>query len=59
VESAGLSPAERTLILSGDPVLIQKALISDPGLVEAAGRIPGVVATAGDTVVVVVVVVVV
>ena len=63
VAASNLSPAERALVLSGDPVLIQRTLMDDPGLV-AAARDSGIARVkdkddgGGSTVVVVVVVVV-
>ncbi|MFK0120390.1 hypothetical protein [Streptomyces sp. NPDC090994] len=57
LEESDLSPAEKTLILSGDPLLIQKSLVSDPAL-EAAVRNSGIEIPTAETVVVVVIVLV-
>jgi hypothetical protein len=40
LDAAGLTPAEKTLLLSGHPQLIRSALIADPGLKEAMGLSP-------------------
>jgi hypothetical protein len=37
LDQAGLTPAEKTLLLSGNIHLIRSALVSDPGLKEAMG----------------------
>jgi hypothetical protein len=37
LDAAGLTPAEKTLLLSGHPQLIRSALMADPGLKEALG----------------------
>ena len=40
MDAAGLTPAEKTLLLSGNTQLIRSALVSDPGLKEALGIPP-------------------
>lgn len=40
LDAAGLTPAEKTLLLSGHPQLIRSALLADPGLKEAMGIAP-------------------
>ncbi|SRR5260370_21219850 len=40
LDAAGLTPAEKTLLLSGNMQLIREALIADPGLKEAMGIPP-------------------
>jgi len=40
MDAAGLTPAEKTLLLSGNAQLIRSALFSDPGLKEAMGIPP-------------------
>jgi len=40
LDAAGLTPAEKTLLLSGNMQLIQSALVADPGLKEAMGIPP-------------------
>ncbi len=40
LDAAGLTPAEKTLLLSGNVQLIRLALISDPGYKEAMGIPP-------------------
>ena len=37
MDAAGLTPAEKTLLLSGNMQLIRSALVSDPGHKEAMG----------------------
>ena len=37
MEEEGLTPAERTLLLSGDAKLIRSAIVNDPGHKEAMG----------------------
>jgi hypothetical protein len=37
MNEAGLTPAEKTLLMSGDMQLIRQALVSDPGHKEAMG----------------------
>lgn len=37
MDAAGLTPAEKTLLLSGNTQLIRSALVSDPGHKEAMG----------------------
>ncbi len=37
LDAAGLTPAEKTLLLSGNKQLIRSALLADPGLKEALG----------------------
>jgi hypothetical protein len=37
LDAAGLTPAEKTLLLNGHPQLIRSALLADPGLKEAMG----------------------
>lgn len=40
LDKAGLTPAEKTLLLSGNMQLIREALIADPGHKEAMGIAP-------------------
>src|SRR5258708_39970322 len=40
LDAAGLTPAEKTLLLSGNMQLIRSALVADPGLKEAMGIPP-------------------
>lgn len=40
LDAAGLTPAEKTLLLSGNMLLIRSALVSDPGHKEALGIAP-------------------
>ena len=40
LDKAGLTPAEKTLLLSGNIQLIRSALMADPGLKEAMGIPP-------------------
>jgi hypothetical protein len=40
MDAAGLTPAEKTLLMSGNTQLIRQALVSDPGLKEAMGIPP-------------------
>jgi hypothetical protein len=40
LDAAGLTPAEKTLLLSGNKQLIRSALIADPGLKAALGIHP-------------------
>src|SRR5437899_9009742 len=40
MDAAGLTPAEKTLLLSGNIQLIRSTLLSDPGLKEAMGIPP-------------------
>ncbi len=40
LDKAGLTPAEKTLLLSGNMQLIRSALMADPGLKEAMGIPP-------------------
>ena len=37
LDAAGLTPAEKTLLLSGNKQLIRSALLADPGLKEVMG----------------------
>jgi hypothetical protein len=37
MDTAGLTPAEKTLLMSGNMTLIRQALVSDPGHKEAMG----------------------
>ena len=37
MDEAGLTPAEKTLLLSGDAQLIRSAIVNDPGHKEAMG----------------------
>jgi hypothetical protein len=37
MDAAGLTPAEKTLLLSGNAQMIRSALVSDPGHKEAMG----------------------
>jgi hypothetical protein len=40
MDEAGLTPAEKTLLLSGDVQLIRSAIVNDPGHKEAMGIPP-------------------
>jgi hypothetical protein len=40
MDAAGLTPAEKTLLLSGNTQLIRAAIVSDPGHKEAMGIPP-------------------
>lgn len=40
MDEAGLTPAEKTLLMSGNMQLIRQALVSDPGHKEAMGISP-------------------
>jgi hypothetical protein len=40
LDAAGLTPAEKTLLLSGNHQMIRSALVADPGLKEAMGISP-------------------
>jgi len=40
MDEAGLTPAEKTLLLSGDAQLIRSAIVNDPGHKEAMGIPP-------------------